>query len=340
LRKDTNYDITATAVYVSGNTYPFFIKNGLKTINEGPVLEVQYSSITNHTAKITFTNNYGPPNTVQLTITNTNNPNDTQVISNLSSGYIIRNLERNAYYNVQLDSHFISSDNNYTYFLQNAFQTLNEEQPIFLQTTNIQNNSVTIQYDVIGSPTYNILTLTNVNNTTDIYVKDNEVEKTVTFDGIGIGQTYTLDITSVYTTGNRFTTTVTNVFTTLIEDTVKNIVILNTTGNTVFFSFNPAIGNPILYTTTFINQNPIFPSVIYDFSGTIITQGLNVTNLKHNSSYFFTVTSVYADRNLYTTTPIEIRTLNEGTITNFSIRKIENTAIIINILNNICLNNI
>lgn len=337
LRKNSTYDVTATAVYVSGNTYPIFVKRGLKTINEGPAFDVQYFDITNHTTKLVFSNSFGTPNTVKLTITNVNNLNDTQVIPNFLSGSIIRNLERNALYNVRLDSFFVSSGNNYTYFLPNAIQTLNEDVPIFLQITNIQNNSATIIYDVIGLPTYNILTLTNVNNNADIYVQSNTLEKTVVFRDIGIGQTYTLAITSVYTTGNRFTTTISDAFTTLIEDMVKNISILSTTGNTVYFSFDPAIGNPIQYNVTFTNQNALFPNdiIVQPFSGTIITQGLNVTNLTHNSRYSFTVTSIYADGNRYTTTPITIRTINEGTITAFSIQKIENTAIIINVTNTI-----
>ena len=333
LRKASSYDVTATAVYVSGNTYPFFEKNGLKTINEGPAFAVQYSTVTNHTAILTFSNSYGGPNTVQLTITNISNPVDRQVIPNIRSGSIIRDLERNANYNVELKSRFVSTGNEYIYFLPNAIQTLNEDVPIFLQITNIQNNSATINYDVIGSPTYNILTLTNANNNADSYIKSNLVEKTVTFDSIGIGQTYTLAITSVYSTGNRFTTTITDVFTTRIEDIVKNITILNTTGDTAFFSFDPAIGNPIQYTVTFTNPNALFPnnSITRDFSGTIITQGLNVSNLTHNIAYSFTVTSIYEDGNQYTTPSIIIQTLNEGTITNFSVRKIENIAISINV---------
>ena len=337
LNKNTDYDITATAVYVSGNTYPFFAKRGLKTINEGPAFAVQYSTVTNHTAILTFSNAYGGPNTIQLTITNTNNPVDRQVIENFRSGSIIRDLERNANYNVKLKSRFVSTGNEYIYFLQNAIQTLNEDLPIFLQTSNIRNNSVTIEYDVVGSPTYNFLTLTNVNNNADIYQTENIVEKTVIFDAIGIDQTYTLDITSVYTTGNLFTTTILNAFATLTEDSPKNISILNTTGDTVYFSFDPAIGNPVQYTATLTNQNALFPNDIItrDFSGVIITQGLNVTNLKHNSYYSFIITSIYSDGNQYTTAPITIQTLNEGVVTTFSIQKIENTNIIINVINTI-----
>lgn len=337
LNKDTDYDITATAVYVSGNTYPFFAKRGLKTINEGPAFAVQYSTVTNHTAILTFSNAYGGPNMIQLTITNTNNPVDRQVIENFRSGSIIRDLERNANYNVKLKSRFVSTGNEYIYFLQNAIQTLNEDLPIFLQTSNIRNNSVTIEYDVVGSPTYNFLTLTNVNNNADIYQTENIVEKTVIFDAIGIDQTYTLDITSVYTTGNLFTTTILNAFATLTEDSPKNISILNTTGDTVYFSFDPAIGNPVQYTATLTNQNALFPNDIItrDFSGVIITQGLNVTNLKHNSYYSFIITSIYSDGNQYTTAPITIQTLNEGVVTTFSIQKIENTNIIINVINTI-----
>lgn len=338
LRKNTTYNVTITASYASKNAYSTFLKRGLKTINEGPAFDVDYFDITNNSARLVFSNNFGVPNTVQLTITNATNPTDIQVVPNVSSNYIIRNLERNARYNVELKSVFISSGNIYIYFLQDAITTLNEDPPIFLQVSNIRNNGVTIRYDVVGLPTYNILTLTNVNNNTDIYQK-NVVEKTVTFDSIGVGQTYTLVITSVYTTGNRFTTTVTEAFTTLTEDMVKNISIITTTGNTVYFSFDPAIGNPTTYTVTITNQNVSFPNdiVIQDFPATIITNGLNVGNLKNNSSYSFIITSKYnySNGNQYTTSPITVQTLNEGTITDFSIIKIENTNIRISVTNTI-----
>ena len=337
LRKNSTYDVTATAVYVSGNTYPIFVKRGLKTINEGPVFGVQYSTITNHSAKISFSNAFGVPNTVQLTITNVNDPTDTQVIPNFLSGSIIRNLQRNAQYNVQLYSYFVSSGNNYTYFLQNAIYTLNEDVPILLQIYNIKNNSVTIQFDVIGLPTYNRLTLTNVNNNADIYINPDTPLKTITFESIGIGQTYTLAITSIYTTGNSFTNTITSAFTTLNEDIPTNLSIQSITGNTVYFSFNSAIGNPIGYIATVTNQNVLFPNdiIVQDFDITEGTQGLNVTNLTHNSNYSFTITSKYADENRYTTIPRTILTLNEGKITGFSIQKIQNTDIIIGVTNTI-----
>ena len=331
LQPNTDYDVIAIVTYSSGNKYTTNLSKVLKTINEGPAINIQFSPITNKTANLTFRNSFGSPTDIQLIVMDISNT-IIRTIPQIRSPYLLTNLNINTAYKIQIRSIYASSGNMYLSVIS-SFSTLNEDTPLYLQTSNITNIRATIVFSVTGSPEYNILTLTNTQNTEDnqtIQTQDTSVNIT----NLGIGQTYNLSLLSKYVSNNSFITTVSNAITTLLEDSPKTLTISNITGNTIVFSFDPAVGTPLKYTATFTNQTfPSRPAIIQDLSANT-TRNITIPNLEHTCNYLLTLYSVYSTGNLYNTT-IVVRTLNEGTVTNFQISSIQNTSMVISVTNTI-----
>lgn len=331
LQGNADYDVIAIAIYSSGNKYTTTIPKAFKTINEGPAINLRFSPVTNKTATLTFRNSFGSPTEIQLMLMDISNT-IIQTITPVTSPYLITNLNINTGYKVQIRSIYRISGNSYLSAIA-SFSTLNEDNPIYLQTTNITNTGARILFSVIGSPEYNILTVTNTQDTNDTQTVQTQ-DTIANITNLGIGQTYNLSLLSKYTSNNSFITTISNAITTLLEDSPKALSITNTTGNTILFSFDPAVGTPLKYTAVFTNQTLTSrPAIIQDLSATI-TRNITIQNLEHTCNYLFTLDSVYSTGNRYTAA-ITLRTLNEGTVTNFQISSIQNTSIVISVTNTI-----
>jgi len=331
LQPNADYDVIAIVTYSSGNKYTTDLSKVLKTINEGPAINIQFSPITNKTANLTFRNSFGSPSDINLIVMDVSNT-IIQTIPHIQSPYLITNLNINTTYKVQIRYTYLSSGNIYLSEIK-SFSTLNEDTPLYLQTTNITNIGGTIVFSVTGSPEYNILTLTNPQNITDNPIIQTQ-DTSVNIINLGIGQTYNLSLLSKYVSNNSFITTVSNAITTLLEDSPKQLTVVNVTGNTILFTFDPAVGAPIKYTAILTNQTlPSRPAIIQDLSATI-TRNITIPNLEPISNYLLTLYSVYSTGNRYNTT-ITFRTLNEGTVTNFQISSVQNTSMVISVTNTI-----
>ena len=335
LQPNSTYDITAVSIYTN-NSYSIYVPAAIRTINEGPVSNITFPNIQNKSVTVSFVHLYGIPSNVDLTITDISNA-QLYTYQNVSSPYRISPLTIDTSYSIQLLSTF-SSGNQYS-SLPYTFQTLKEDIPVYTNTTNITNTSATIHFTVTGSPIQFTTTVINVNNDqdtqTNIITLDNPKRELTTFTNLTIGAQYTITIKSTYISGNSFLVQIPNAFTTLLEDNVQKITILNITGNTIYFSFTAAIGFPIRYIASF--QNTVGGGVLsYDLSANI-TQNISLSNIQYNTSYFFRISSIYPTDNRYNSNPVTISTLNEGIIDYLTVlpTSIENQAFQTQIVNSI-----
>lgn len=321
LTPNSAYDVTAIAVYSSGNKYTEIFTNAIRTLNEGPPTNVRISKITNKTAYITFIKAIGVPSDVNITITNINDPNDQQYISNVTTNEIlIANLQINNTYTFLMTSIYNITKNKYS--ITFTFTTLNEDFPTDIIFTDVNNISATISYKYTGTPLYNSIIVVNNSNSGERYVQDT-LQTTTTFQ-LNSNVTYNVTVESVYSSGNAFPVEKNNAFYILNEGPPNNINLQYIKGTSILFSFVEAIGNPFRYDLVLTDtlDNTIAKSI--DVNN---TQNIFVEDLRPNITYKFILKSTYLQTNnvyIYSTT---FQTLNEGNIQNFILNSIGNSFI-------------
>ena len=327
LKQNTIYDITATANYSSGSIYTQLFKNAVETLNEGPPTNVRISNITNKTALISYIYPIGVVDTLQITITNVNDPTDNQIIeNNLTDTYAITGLRINSTYKFVITSSYIITKNQYTVTF--SFTTLFEDFPTNILFTNITNLTATVSYTAIGNPIYNNIIVVNNANAVESYSL-NALE-TSTIWNLKSNTTYNVKITSVYNSGNKYPVNISNAFYVLNEGLPQQIQFLNIKGTSLLFSFENAIGNPSYYQLKLQNTTQSDIQQIHiDVNNTqnILIGGSTSQPLISNSIYSFQLQSVYLTTGNQYTYTTQFQTLNEGPISDFTIIHVGNNYI-------------
>jgi hypothetical protein len=321
LTPNSAYDVTAIAAYSSGNKYTEIFTNAIRTLNEGPPTNVRISKITNKTVFITFIKAIGIPSDVNITITNINDPNDQQYISNVTTDEIlISNLQINNTYTFLMTSIYNITKNKYS--ITFTFTTLNEDFPTDIIFTDVNNISASISYKYTGTPLYNSIVVVNNSNSGERYVQ-NTLQTTTTFQ-LNSNVTYNVTVESVYSSGNTFPVEKNNAFYILNEGPPNDINLQYIKGTSILFSFVDAIGNPFRYDLVLTDQ---FDNKINKTIDVNNTQNIFVEDLTPNITYNFLLKSSYLQTNnvyIYSTT---FQTLNEGNIQNFELNSIGNSFI-------------
>lgn len=321
----SNYDITTTAYYSSGNKYIHTFTNAIQTANEGPPRNVKISKITNKSAYIDFIFPIGNYDSINITITNVNDSADIQNINGITTNsYSITGLHTNSTYKFAISSIYNLTQNIYSITFQ--FTTLEGDSPINPIFSNITNTSATISYEYVDNPLNNIISVINANNTSDIITQETSGNSIVISD-LTRDISYNVSITSFYKSGYNYQLYIPNAFHILNEGSPSNIQI-TTKGTSIAYSFIHAIGNPYLYELILTNTQSPYNSIVIDFSVNNMNNITyeSVSNLITNTSYTFNLKSIYSTGNTYNYTT-SFKTLNEGPITNFSITDISNTYI-------------
>ena len=335
LKPNSYYTINSYTVYVSGNRYLKIFSNAILTLNEGPPLEPIY--ITNpefNSATLNFRYSIGNPTLFNLTVINVENRYQTYYYPNIISPFFITGLEPNIKYDISLSSYYSNTQN--TYFLYKSgidgffFKTFNENYPVYIDTLNITNLSAIIHYSFTGNPTYNLISLINEIDPTDIYlIRDTEYKTEITFSPLRINSTYNLILSSYYAeTDHTYTINVPKIFTTLYESKVSNVKIISLFGNAVNISLSQAAGEVYRYVIDLIGETN---GGSFKKSYNTYPAYVTFSNLILNTNYILTIQSIYIT-NIYTTDPINVKTLNEGSITNIGYNNVENTSANINFL--------
>ena len=321
LTPNSAYDVTAIAAYSSGNKYTETFTNAIRTLNEGPPTNVRISKITNKTVYITFIKAIGIPSDVNITITNINDPNDQQYISNvITNEILIADLQINNTYTFLMTSIYNITKNKYS--ITFTFTTLNEDFPTDIIFTDVNNISATISYKYTGTPLYNSIIVVNNSNSGERYVQ-NTLQTTTTFK-LTSNVTYNVTVESVYSSGNTFPVEKNNAFYILNEGPPNNINLQYIKGTSILFSFVDAIGNPFRYDLVLSDPLNNTISKMIDVTN---TQNIFVEDLTPNTTYNFLLKSSYLQTNnvyVYSTT---FQTLNEGSIQNFELNSIGNSFI-------------
>ena len=322
LKQNSYYTIDTTSVFYTGNSYSYSFPTSISTLNEGPALNYYIDTVKNHSAILHFTNPLGSPTNIYIIL---NSATTSITFNRVTSPFLFQDLSYNTTYDILLSSYYNSTNNTYTENLINAFRTLFEEYPYDISIMNVTNLGVYINYQYIGNPSYNMITLQNVKKLNETYTI-NTLDNYVSFNTLSIDTSYNLYITSNYSTSNTYKTTILNAFHTLNESSVYDITVNYTNGSIIGFKFIPASGNVIQYISnlTDINGNvqsqsfSLHPSYIYYY------------DLSINSSYNLNIVSVYDD-NLYiynyynsVQNTNQITTLNESAIAFFNITRIGN----------------
>jgi len=329
LKPNSYYTINTYTVYVSGNRYLKIFSNAVLTLNQGPVLEPIY--ITNpeyNSATLNFVSSIGNPTLFNLTVINVDNKYQTNYYPDIRSPFLITGLEPNIKYDISLSSYY--SNNQKTYFVYKSgingffFKTYNENYPVFIETLNITNISVIIHFSFTGYPSYNLITLINDIDPNDRYdITDTEYNTQIIISSLRINSTYNLTITSYYPeTMHTYITTEQSIFRTLFESSVSNIQILSLFGNAVTISLSQAEGE--VYSYVIYLSEPI-SGQLFEKSYNTYPGYVTFSNLILNTDYILTIQSRYIT-NIYTSDPIPVKTLNEGSITNIYYDNIENSS--------------
>lgn len=328
LRPNSYYTITASATFISTNTYTSVFPSIIQTLNEGPPVDLSMNNILNISAVLNFTPSIGDPTNFTLNIINTKDPDPTNIlffqhVKPPFSPFIITGLQPDITYDVSLSSYYSATNNTYHVYKPAFFQTYNENYPVLNSIYNITNVGATITIKYTGTPSYNLLQLINVKDSNDTYtIQDTKLNNTNTFNGLRIDASYNLTITSVYITGHTFSIRQPNAFHTWNENVIPSAQIIQILGNEIRISYTAAIGNVLNYIVSLI-----------DTRGNTFTQSFqNVpnyvlfSNLKVYTNYRLTIASVYIINTYRYTYPTYIQTLNEGPVTDIYYSNISNTS--------------
>jgi hypothetical protein len=215
--------------YIENKTY--------YSVFEGKIKDVTMTFVTPNSATVIFFP-IGYPKTITLDIQNQQNSNDVQSITILSSPYTFQNLTPNSHYDITTTSKY-SSGSVYTKTFINAIETLNEGPATKVNISKITNKTAYIQFVYpIGVPDNVAITITNINDQTDVQEINKIKTNNYSITGLRINSTYKFTIRSIYDiTKNIYT--VTFPFTTLFEEFPTNIQFTNITnvGATISYSY-------------------------------------------------------------------------------------------------------
>lgn len=327
LRPNSYYTITAKSTFISTNTYSKVFPSAILTLFEGPPRDLSMNTILNKSAVLNFTPSIGDPTYFTLNIIDTNDPTNIQFYQHIKptfTPFYIIGLQPNITYDVSLSSYYSDTNNTYTVYKPAFFKTYYEDNPVLYSIMYITNMGASIQFEYTGSPSYNLLELTNVNDTTDTYtIKDTELYNNITFDDLRVDSSYNLTLTSVYITGNTYSKGQLNAFHTWNENEIPSAQVLSILGDSVRISFTAAIGNVLSYNIYLIDENQ---NIFQQFFQTVPAFVL-FSNLEVYTNYYLFIESVYIENRIYTYFyPNNIHTLNEGPVTDIYYNYISNNS--------------
>ena len=180
---------------------------------------------------------------------------------------------------------FAQSANNGTY------TTVQQGQPFNVRAMNVTSDGANVLYDVVGTPKYNIIELTNV--TTSKTTGFSTTSLSYRFTGLEPFHNYQVSITSFYKSNDSFKLSTPISFTTINEAAVPNVTILLPTNQLytstssidtyLDVSFSTSIGDPIYYTV--------------DIAGEVVSSGKDtirrINQLTRNTQYTIRITTFY-----------------------------------------------
>jgi hypothetical protein len=235
------------AVYNTGNEYLKTYVNALLTLHEGPPLNVYIADPQYNSATLNFTPSIGYPSNFTLDVINHDEPSDITHFPDITPPFRITGLFPDTTYDVSLSSYYGETQNSYLAYFPALFKTYYEDYTVITDISNITNIGVTITYAYTGTPTNNIITLSNTNFPSDIHTL-NTPNNHITFTGLRIDSSYNIQITTIYSqTNHQYITTRQNAFHTLNENPIGGVNILRVLGNSLLVSFIGAPGDVLQY---------------------------------------------------------------------------------------------
>lgn len=321
LTPNAYYTVDTYSVFNTGNEYKKTYANALLTLNEGPPLNLYITDPQYNSATLNFTPSIGNPLNFTLDVINHTDPTDILNFQDISPPFRITGLFPDTTYDISLSSYYEDTTNSYLAYSPALFKTYYEDYTVITGISNITNMGVTITYEYTGTPTNNVITLSNTNFLTDIHTL-NTVNNYITFTDLRIDSSYNIQINTIYSATNHvYTTTLQNAFHTLNESVIGRVDILQILGNSILLKFAAAAGNDLQYIVTLQNDTiGYFNEQTYNTLPNIISY----TVLVYNTNFFLTVKSVYA-LNTYTyvhNTPIT--TLNQSAVTQINSSNVGN----------------
>lgn len=330
LSPNSYYTINTNIVFVSGNSYPKTFENAIKTLLEGPPLEpITITSPQYNSAILNFGLPIGNITSVNLTVLKNQDTSQRLFFPNIISPFLISGLDPDITYDISLSSFYDSTQNSYSILYKPAlFKTFFENYPVLISATNIENTAVTITFSFTGTPSSNILILTNANNVYDTSFSKINItgDSRITFTGLHIDTSYNLEITSVYNaSGHIYPILFTNVFHTLNESPVYTPRVTVILGDRITLTFIPASGNVLNYVVNLIDTNGNTVSKTYPTYPDSVT----FYDLTNSTNYTLTITSNYSDNSYTYTYPNYILTLTEGPVKQIAPTTITNRSVVI-----------
>lgn len=324
---DTLYNITLETVYGVIQLYDP-VSTSIKTLNEGSIGNIIYEEVQNKSAIIhydTINGNLVNGKTYTLYFGNEEKGFFTDTIS---GNFIVQGLDINTTYsNVYIATNYRETNNTYRYIQEFSFTTLNESEPLFDDTQCIaENKYLTIKLlDASGNPNYSWIFGNNeIPDISNGYSDNTEYN----FTNLSIDTEYYFDVSSVYTNTLNSYGPVNKKLTTLNQDSVtfnNNDAVIES--DNLKFMFTLAPGKVISYDFSFgeIRGVSIENGVLLN---TDVSYAFN--NLEVDTSYVFTVTSIYNDPIRRYTDKITATTQGE-IAANFDVNEITGNSITIQI---------
>jgi hypothetical protein len=267
------------------------------------------------------------------------------IVFNTNSG-VIRNLQVNTVYEIDVVAYYISGDSFHLDFKE-FFQTIDESAPLNFQLyppsgDSFSGSDTTSYIDVYfeqaaGVPREYVVRVTDafgnkildtLDDTTVVFLpnKKNRVED------LSMSQTYFVEITTVYRQNEPLNLDYRLINTVFLEreTSVSDISYTDITGDRVFFNFEVSSGetashtNDILY-TIFLNDQQVYSAYHNENSDRI---DVSFSDLSFNTDYNVKILSYYFNsKNTYESVS-SFSTLNESGVTNFVLKNFPNNAIV------------
>jgi hypothetical protein len=250
LTPNAYYTIDTYAIFNTGNEYLKTYVNAVKTLHEGPPLNLYITDPQYNSATLNFTPAIGYPSYFTLDVINHADPTDILNFPNINPPFRITGLFPDTTYDISLSSYYGETTNSYLAYFPALFKTYYEDYTVITGISNITNIGVTITYEYTGTPTNNVITLSNTNFPSDIYTL-NTPNNYITFTGLRIDSSYNIQITTIYSeTNHQYITSRQNAFHTLNENPIGGVNILQVLGNSILIIFTSAPGDVLQYIVT------------------------------------------------------------------------------------------
>jgi hypothetical protein len=268
------------------------------------------------------------------------------IVFNTNSG-VIRNLQVNTVYEIDVVAYYISGDSFHLDFKE-FFQTIAESAPLNFQlyppsgdsfsgsdTTSYidvyfeQATGVPREYVVRVTDAFGNKILDTLDDTTTVVFLPNQNNRV---EDLSMSQTYFVEITTVYRQNEPLNLDyrLTNTVFLERETSVSDISYTDITGDRVFFNFKVSSGetashtNDILY-TIFLNDQQVYSAYHNETSEYV---DVSFSDLSFNTDYDVKILSYYFNsKNTYESVS-SFSTLNESSVTNFELENFPNNAIV------------